>query len=232
MKKSLIALLMIFTAFSCSDGGDAPKEEEVVSPEAATLVFPLNNSECIEGVVKSDTKSTVTFDWEDALHANRYELKLKNLSTGLITGHNISKSEVALDLERGVAYSWYVISRSQGSSEKAESPVWKFYNASVASSSYAPFPAEVVAPQINQEVAFASAGIVLEWSGSDVDKDIESYDLYFGESDSPELFKENLTVSKLENVEVKAATNYYWKVKTKDTQGNISYSDLFQFNVK
>ncbi|RTE52377.1 hypothetical protein EHW67_19565 [Arenibacter aquaticus] len=232
MIRSIILLLLIFPIISCSKGGDTPKEEELSLPAAASLIFPSNNSECIEGVVKNDTQSSVTFQWEDATNADSYELKLKNLSTGVTTGYNVIQNEVTIELDRGSAYSWYVISKSKNSKEISESAVWRFYNANATISSYAPFPALLVSPTINQEIVFSSEGIVLEWTGSDVDKDIVAYDIYFGFSNPPELYQENLNTPKVENVVVKPATNYYWKIITKDSKGNISYSNLFQFKVK
>ncbi|WP_086478515.1 fibronectin type III domain-containing protein [Arenibacter amylolyticus] len=232
MKRFILAVCIMFSALSCSKGGDTPKEEENVAPTAACLVFPLNNSECIEGVVKSKTKSTVNFKWEASLHTDAYELKLKNLSTGSSMGYNTSKNELPIELERGVAYSWFIISKNSVSGEITESDTWKFYNASESASSYAPFPAEVVAPEINVELPYSESGITLEWSASDVDNDISAFDIYFGVSKTPELYKENITLSKLENVAVQKETTYYWKVTTVDSQGNTSTSDLFQFKVK
>ena len=231
MIRSIIVILLIFPTISCSRDGDSPKEEKLSSPAATSLIFPSNNSECIEGVVKSETKSTVTFQWENVTNADSYELKLKNLSTGVTTGHNVSQNEVAIELERGIAYSWYVISKNKNSKENSKSAVWRFYNASASISFYAPFPAQLVSPTINEEVAYSSEGIVLEWTGSDVDKDIVAYDIYFGLSNPPELYQENLNTSKVENVAVKSANNYYWQIITKDSKDNISRSDLFQFKV-
>ena len=232
MKRFILASCILFSVLSCSKGGDTPKEEENLDPTAASLVFPLNNSECIEGVIKSKSKSTVTFKWEATLNTDGYELKLKNLSTGVSIGYNTSNSEIPIELERGVAYSWYVISKNNISGEKAESKVWKFYNASESSSSYAPFPAEVVAPEINVKLPYSENGITLEWSASDVDNDINAYDVYFGVGKNPELYKENVSLNKLENVAVQMETMYYWKVITIDSKGNTSTSDLFQFKVK
>lgn len=231
MIRPILIFLTVSSILSCSNGGDSSIVGEPKSPAPASLVFPFDNSECIEGIVKSDTKSTVTFQWEDAQNTDSYELKLKNLSTGVTVGHNVSQSEAIIELERGIAYSWYVISKNKNSVENAESPVRKFYNAHEALSSYSPFPAELVTPSINQKITYTAEGTVLEWIGSDADKDIVSYNLYFSTINPPELYKKELTTSKVVNIPVLPDTQYYWKIEATDAQGNSSYSDLFQFEV-
>tara|TARA_R110002049_G_scaffold193305_1_gene362140 strand:+ start:2241 stop:2942 length:702 start_codon:yes stop_codon:yes gene_type:complete len=232
MKNLIWTVCLCIGVLSCSKGGDSPEDEKLeVKPDAASLVFPLNNSECVDGTVISTVKSKVTFDWNTAKNTDEYELKLKNLQTNLTKGYIVANSEISITLDRGVAYSWYVVSLNKASGEKVQSSVWKFYNAGAGIVSYAPFPADHIAPLTGTEVAYTATGITLEWSGNDVDNDIEDYDIYFGETLSPELYQENITASSIENVIISQDTKYYWKIKTKDKRGNVSYSDVFQFIV-
>lgn len=233
MKKLLVILCLYVSVLSCSKGSDSsPDEKSNVKPEVAALQYPLNNSECISGEIISATKSKVIFEWNSAKNADEYELKLKNLETGLTTGHFTSNSEIAITLDRGTPYSWYVISGNRASGESIESGVWKFYNAGIGVASYAPFPADAISPATGTEVAYSASGITLAWKGTDVDDDIAHYDIYFAETASPGLYSETITTESLDNVVVKQQTKYYWKIKTTDKQGNVSYSDELQFTVK
>ena len=45
------------------------------------------------------------------------------------------------------------------------------------------------------------------------------------------LLKSNVVDMFTNNVVVTAGTTYYWKVVTKDAQGNTSESNMFQFKV-
>jgi len=76
-----------------------------------------------------------------------------------------------------------VDSKSNSTSNIAKSTASKFFNAGNGTDSYAPFPVEMVTPEIGSEVE--GNKINLEWTGFDIDNDIESYDVYFGESETP-----------------------------------------------
>lgn len=232
MKNIIVILCMLLGVLSCSKNNDSSSEEKQnVKPEAASLEFPLANSECVGGEIVNTSKSKITFKWRLAKNADEYELKLKNLETAATTGYKTANTELTITLDRGTAYSWYIISLNASSAEKNQSEIWKFYNAGVGVSSYAPFPADDVEPVTGAEVAYRSDGITLKWSGNDVDNDILEYDIYLGETSTPVLYKENITTDNVENVSVNMNTRYYWKVKTIDKQGNVSYSDVFQFKV-
>jgi hypothetical protein len=130
-------------------------------------------------------------------------------------------------------HNWYVISKSS-TSTTSQSSKWKFYNASEGIQSYAPFPAEAVYPNSEQIplVIPAATKINLEWSGSDIDDDIVSYDVYFGTTNPPSLLVSNLEDSILNDVPISSGTIYYWKIITKDSLGNSSDSGVFQFKVE
>lgn len=228
-----IALLLVcFNACSKSDtGGDGRENPPQTStpPSATTLVFPNNNSECTEGTNFTTTESTVDFEWNESANTDTYNLVLKDLDAQITTTYSSSSTILAVKIKRGNPYSWYVVSKSNSSAQTANSATWKFYNAGEAVVSYAPFPAEVVSPAINFNVD--AGAITLEWSASDVDNDIENYDVYFGEENPPAEYTTNVTETALENVSVTSGKTYYWQILTRDTSGNTSLSDVFSFNV-
>lgn len=230
MKKVLFLSILIST-IACSSGGG---ESEVVpvkkEPKVATLVFPIANSECTDGTNKTETESTIKFEWSPGEGSEYFGLIVKNLDSGVSTTYSTTKSFYELQLKRGVAYSWYVISSSASSIVKATSEVRKFYNAAEGKSSYAPFPAEAVSPKMNESVS--GTAITLDWSASDVDNDIVSYEVFLGITSTPESFKKDVTDSLLSNLAVESGKTYYWKIITKDSKGNSSVSEVFKFSVK
>lgn len=217
-------------SLSCGGGGDepAPPPVQKIPPSAATLIFPYQNSECLEGTNVTNTQSTINFEWSNAANTNSYELVVKNLKTTVSTTHTSTTNSKSVVLERGVPYSWYVISKSTTVAETATSSTWKFYNAGLATQSYPPFPAEILAPLMGAFVTATSNTVTLKWKGSDVENDIASYEVYFGVANPPAIHKPNHTTMELA-VTTTANTVYYWKVVTKDTKGNTSDSGIYQF---
>ena len=228
--KKILFLSMFISIFACSSGGgDGETVPVKKDPKVAKLVFPNANSECTDGTNKTPTQSTIKFEWTPGEGSEYFGLIIKNLNTGLSTTYSTTKSFYELQLTRGVAYSWYIISSSASSTVKATSEVWKFYNAAEGKSSYAPFPAEAVSPAMNQSVTGAT--ITLDWSASDVDNDIVSYEVFLGTTSTPVSFKKDVTDSILNNVPVESGKTYYWKITTKDSKGNSSVSEVFKFKV-
>ena len=63
----------------------------------------------------------------------------------------------------------------------------------------------------------------------DIDNDIESYAVFLGtDSDSLELMAENLSNGSFQ-VSLNGGETYYWRVITKDGEGNTSESPIGQF---
>ena len=226
----MLIMISVFVA-SCGGDDDSGGRTEPISndPTAATLTFPEANSECTEGTNKTTTESTIKFKWSSGSHTNSYKLNLKDLNTGAKTSHSSSSTSISIKLKRGNPYSWSVVSKSNSSTKIATSPVWKFFNAGDGVVSYAPFPAEVVSPTLGALID--NTVVSLDWSGSDVDGDIKSYDVYFGETENPAKIETGITESILNNVAIISGKKYYWKIDTEDEKGNISKSDTFYFTV-
>lgn len=235
LTRSLILSSLVIISFSC--GGDDSGEVEppppppppVVEPTPATLVFPEENSECLESTNSTETESLVDFQWDAGLDTDSYVLTITDLETGKYETHPTSATNKEVWIKRGNPYSWFVKSKSSKTTKTATSPIWKFYNAGDGTVTYAPFPAELVSPLLSKIITTST--VTLDWSATDVDNDIENFDVFFGTTEDPSLFQSDVTDSVLNDVVVEDGKKYYWKIKTKDSSGNISISELFYFTV-
>lgn len=224
--KKINILLIVLLIFSCSN----ESVEQNTNPVAASLIFPDNNQECNQGVDVSATQSSVTFRWTASANTDSYNIVVKNLNTLSTTSLSSLVNELAITIEKGTPYSWYVISEKTNSLETAQSETWKFYNAGDPIESYASFPADLISPAMGSILT----GITtqnLSWTGSDIDNDIVSYDVFFDTANPPTTLEGN-TVSSNMDVTVAVGNTYYWRVVTIDSQGNNSQSEIFEFKVE
>ncbi|ULC59194.1 hypothetical protein MBM09_14960 [Flaviramulus sp. BrNp1-15] len=240
MKKSVlyiaVSLGLFFVNINCSSGGgdDSPNPDPdpvvIDPPSASTLAFPEQNSECTEGSNITSTESTITFNWNDSNNTNSYQLFVKNLNTQEIENYTSNVSERSVTILRGTPYSWYVISKNSGT-ETAQSPTWKFYNAGEAVSSYAPFPADLIAPALAETFNTSTSSVTLEWFGEDVDNDITEYDVLFGTETTPTNVVTTTSNTSF-SADVSSGNIYYWRIITYDDQNNNSESPIFQFTIE
>ena len=238
MKSTIVKIYCLFwvLAFTASCGGSGdgddpdPQPTPVPAPSAATLVFPADNSECNEGEILSDTQSRVLFQWNASPNTDSYQVNLTNLNTNSTALTNSITNEAEITLLRGVPYEWFVVSRANGTNETASSAVWRFYNAGPGITNYAPFPAEAVNPGRGAAIS-TTTSVTLEWTGKDIDNDIESYNLYFSSAEPPALLEPGITGTTFE-VSVISGQTYYWQIETVDSAGNQTLSELFNFRVE
>jgi len=217
----VIFISLLFTA--CKK--DSPKP-----PSAAGLVFPLQNSLCTTGVNITPTSSRVEFMWQTANNTNTYELRVTNLLTDITQTVNTQSTSTELTIEKGAPYSWVVITRNTEVQETASSATWQFFNAG-SQITYAPFPAQIITPLSGASVVRDINGeIVLEWSGADVDDDIVGYEIFLDTVSPPQVSVAS-PASSVSSIKINTSANtvYYWKVITKDIEGNNSDSGIYSF---
>lgn len=220
--------LMMFAG--CGGGDDGPSEPIVVPPVASLLTAPEKDEVCLTGGSINEVQSEVEFIWEASQHTDSYNLVVKNLTTGASNTYTTTSQRQKLTLNKGEPYSWYVRSLSHNSKEMAQSEIWKFYLAGDGSVSYAPFPAELVSPDMGSGINAVGGSVTLAWKGADVDNDIYGYELLF-DIVNPPLKVLGTTSKETYDVAVTAGTIYYWRVMTSDEQGNTSSSEVFQFKI-
>lgn len=231
-------LWISFLLFSCSKAEESitPAPVVVPPPTASSLSLPANNTICFEGKNTVNTTADVEFSWSKAKDTEVYDLVVTNLNTLInTTKSGNSENKATLTLLRGTPYRWQVISKSSKSKDTVSSEVWKFYLAGDGVSTYAPFPASIIAPLSGVTVAADAAGKVnLIWSGSDPDSKILKYEVYM-DTDQAKVLNRLVAPSITSNtnllVNVKSGSVYYWSVKTSD--GILSsYTVPYSFRVK
>ncbi len=227
--KNIYIIFLLLLLFNCSENGNDSNESNPV-PSVAILTFPENNQECNQGVEISNTHTTVSFTWVESINTDAYELVLKNLISNNISIHNSVINQLDITLTKATPYSWYIISKSNNTSETAQSEIWKFYNAGNGEEYHIPFPADLLSPLMGANLIGVSS-VNLIWSGSDLDNDIVGYDVYVDTVSPPVSLISNSQISTEYSINVQVGNVYYWKIVTKDSQGNNSQSDIFEFRV-
>ena len=229
MKQAIVIFSAVLLA-ACGGGGK--NNNPTPPPTAASLSAPAQNQVCTTGTILSTTQSSIAFSWAAGSNTNSYTLVVKNLLTKDSTITSTTLPTATLTLLRGVPYSWYVVSISSLTTTTAKSDIWKFYNAGAGAISYPPYPATITAPLFAQTVTATAGKINLTWTGSIAPPStIAGYDVYFDTTNNPAKVATGITDQFLNNVTVSSGTTYYWKVITKNQNGDTSDSGLYQFTV-
>ncbi|MBT4904041.1 MAG: hypothetical protein HON57_02525 [Flavobacteriaceae bacterium] len=222
-----LSVLLGFTLvlWSCSST-PAP-----LNPSTPSLSFPINEETCLEGTSINDSQSSLEFRWNAAQNAESYRLDIKNLSTNQKESFNTSGTSYSATLLTGTPYSWNITADGEEGSEPASSVSWKFYLAGTGITNYTPFPSELLAPRSGSSVTPIDGNITLTWNGSDVDGDLDYYELYLDTADATTLLQqvnaEGPTTALI--VAVENSTTYSWKVIAVDADGNKSNSGVYSF---
>ena len=219
----LIVFLLFLFFWNC---GPPPIPE----PQPARLILPSNLDRCTTATSLNSNESQVRFQWAASLDTDNYELVVINTQTN----RKYSKSTALLTetkiLPKGAPYQWYILSKSILSTVQTKSEVWQFYLEGNPETSHLPFPAQLITPDHDAQIDLDSSGdLTFIWEGNDLDQDIERYDFYLGTS-AEELIleKENLTTSQL-TLGLEIGITYYWQIKTSDSEGNSSLSQIYRF---
>ena len=226
--KKVIKSIILFSfpiLVACGGGSKEPVNE---APSTVSLVSPTQNLLCID--------NRVEFDWSDATDPNN-----DNVSYRITIAKNreltndpktqiANTSQIAITLDKGIAYYWRVTAVDSKGKEGEPSTIFAFYTKSAGESNIAPFSAELVKP--TDESSVTGTTVILEWKGVDSDSDESTlkYDVLFGENTSPSIKEENIAVKSIE-VTVESGKTYYWKVNTIDSAGAKSIGQLWSFTV-
>ena len=212
---------------SCSEEDPLP-----VDPGIATLISPINQETCFDGVSINDTQSNVEFSWSAASDAISYEILVSNLLIQSTQTYTANTNKTTIALTKAEPYRWYVKSIGENGSTPSQSDSWRFYLAGESTINYAPFPSELISPRSGANVTpDINNLIILNWSCSDVDGDLEQFDVYLDENDGSTLNNSIKYEQQDTSIEVEVANNstYFWKVIAIDMNGNESNSGVYSF---
>lgn len=230
MKINKLLIPILFSIVACGGKHTAPLPPS--PPGKVTLLFPAKDAPCTAATFLSPGFSNITFSWLASGNTDLYVLKTKNLLTMDSISQSTADTHLTITLARNTPYSWRIISQSNRVTATNSTDSWKFYNPGEGAVTYAPFPADIISPLFGETVTATDNKIKLQWSGSDADNDIDSYNIFLGTSSVPLLAKSAVKDSFLANVSVVAGTIYYWRVVTTDKKKNTATTSLYQFTVK
>ena len=222
---TFVLIISIVVSSGCKKDSPSP-------PNKALLTAPANNEECAPISSSSDENNTVRFTWQAADNTDSYQLHIRNLVTNNAITRNLEVTGESVSLPKGTPFSWFVITENRQTADKVMSDTWRFYNPG-SETARIPFPAEIISPRSGASVVRdMNNEIMLQWEGSDIDGDIESFEIYLSTENPPETLIETLGANaNSQPVSVDADTIYYWRIVTRDTEGNTSDTGTLDFKV-
>lgn len=227
MKKFFYIALIGVILYSC--GGS--KEDEPTplptnnKPTIPTLSTPTNNLLCIDSVV--------TFHWNASTDpdsdAITYQIQVAKDTQFSQIAHTLTGSGTSqsISLEKGTAYYWRVKATDSKSSSSEYSTTYQFYTEGEGNSNHLPFSPILIKPDLSSVVQTATT--TLEWTASDVDGNLLTFDVYFGTTNPPATkVSANQTENTL-NVDLTSSTNYFWNIVVKDGKGGETRGQVWNF---
>lgn len=230
MWKKIALSISVSIILACS-GGDITAPE----PEAFALMFPENNSLCLEGQIQNDLQSEVRFRWEYSTNATGYALEVTNLMTNERNTYNTTETRQNVVLNHDEPYIWKVSAIGEETGVSLESDTWRFYLAGQAETTYAPFPAELINPRSGATVTLVEGQAALNWSVSDVDSDLQTIKVYLDTDATATTLLETVDYAQANQqitASLQANTLYYWRVVAVDAEGNQSDSGTYTFRTQ
>jgi len=225
-------ILLSVLALSCGGSGNEPITPEIKAPDVVSLNLPSNNTICEDGTNVTTTTSDVVFTWAVANNTDNYELSITNLVTNVVTTKTVAHPAVTttVNLTRGQPYKWQITSKSTKTVKTGVSSSNKFYLAGTGISTYAPFPATIIAPSYNSVITPVNNKVTLSWTGADPDSSVLTYEVFI-DTDEAKVRSYATPISSATNsysYTVESNKTYFWCVKTSDGR-NISYSLIHNF---
>ncbi len=209
------------------------QEGKITTPTArpgagwATLVFPGKDEACTSVSVVSPAENVVTFKWSAAANAEEImSLRSKTWRRAMPNRRKVTtQTELAVTLPRNKdLWMGRDLKVDQIDRDRPKRRV-EILQCRPGQHQLPTLSGRVTTPAFGTRLPPASS--TLDWTGADADNDLTSYDVYFGTSASPPVFRTNVAESQLAAVPVTGNTTYYWMVVMKDTKGNSSRSEVY-----
>ncbi|MDR9458251.1 MAG: fibronectin type III domain-containing protein [Salegentibacter sp.] len=211
---------------------DDPVEKEPIkekpankAPSAPKLLLPVANLAC--------SFSTLNFEWETSTDPEGKEVSYKlEISESedfkeLFDQRQINHTSVSLSLEKGSTYYWKVQAIDQEGARSDYSEIRSFFTEPSLTYNSIPQNPNSETPSNNSTVDQSS--VLLEWSSKDEDGDSLKFDIYFGTTEEPPLYEQDLVETSFE-VNLNNGTTYFWQVVAKDDKGAGAIGPIWTFS--
>ncbi len=227
MKNIIITFCVMTILVSCTNEEsielDYPFDIQL-EPSMPGLLYPTNELTC--------TNFDLEFTWfkssTDLASSVTYRIEIaseETFGTILFQG-NTSQTSKIFTLEKGVNYFWRVKAIDNFGNESRYTQVQSFFTEPEVSTNTVPSISSSGIPSNGTIVTENTTK--LSWSASDSDNDPLRYDVYFGESNPPLLFAENIDTMTMD-VQVESNKTYYWRVVAKDSNQAAAISRVWSF---
>ena len=200
----------------------------IPEPEAVLLTTPENSNTCVP-LSTTATQGVINFDWQEAQNTDSYEVFVRNSITQTEQKKSADLTSTTFTLDRGVPYSWWVVSSSEASTVNTKSEVWTFYLEALQQQIFLPFSAQLNAPWDDQDIILSSGYVNLQWTGSDLDDDIEYYQVYIGTDAAQMILVQDNQITSSYSALLDVGQTYFWQIITIDQRGNKSQSAIKSF---
>lgn len=226
-----LAIFVVVFLSSCEpDNNEVPQPTPTppvanTAPAVPSKISPLNNSLCLPSSLNFSWN--VSRDTENDPVTYQIEVATDQQFVNIVKSSTTGNTAIDFSLARGTMYFWRVKALDNTNAASQFSSVWGLYTEGDGVANHIPFPPENLGPAVNASIT--SATVMLKWKGEDIDGGELTYDLYFGNTNPPVLFKENISESQAE-VSLSANGTYYWRIIVRDPQGATAAGQLWTFN--
>ncbi len=126
-----------------------------------------------------------------------------------------------LTIESQKTYFWKIVG-TDTFNNTTEGDVWIFTVGNL--------PPETPTNPIPENNSVDQPATTLSWECIEAEGEVLTYDIYFGTDDTPDLIAEDVTESTYTLPELTGNQKYYWRIKAKDSYGNIIAGPLWNFS--
>ncbi len=231
MRKIYVLFYSAMILFSCHGDDDFSSTENPsetnTAPSIPGLLFPVDSQTCTAhnlelnwGLANDPDGDTVSYVVEVATNSD---------FTALFLNENTTATNKTVMLEKGVIYYWRVKALDSKENESEYATVQTFFTEPDAPIQTLPTVPSLTGPSLG--ATLTGNMINLEWTASDANGDELLYDLYFGDTNPPVLYAEDVAVNSA-SIAVVANTRYYWRVIAKDPYQNATIGQLWDFKTE
>lgn len=228
MKKIVSIITFSFILIACSSDSEEVEKVEPknLPPSVPTLSLPEDNLFC--------TANELDFKWAPSVDPEGdnlvYVFQLSKTNSFSELYHTAELSSLLLNktLVKGQNFYWRVKAKDVKGNQSNFSEVRSFYTEDEQDINSLPSVPRLIKPESD----FISGSIAeLEWEATDPDGEELKYDLYFGNSESPALLKEDLLETSYTVNNLTSGKKYYWKIVVTDKRGGKTIGQTWSFTM-